>query len=132
MKKLLLDAQKISGDDNYRGLLLAKFLYEQKMYRLVGMFASEILAAAPSYQEAKKIRAFSLYELGKYRQALELLLLYYEKNTDDIEVIIRLGEVYAFLGDYENANLYLNNAILAGYKPKTLLERRLAYNYAKL
>ncbi len=30
------------------------------------------------------------------------------------------------------ANLYLNNAILAGYAPKTVLERRLAFNYAKI
>jgi hypothetical protein len=36
------------------------------------------------------------------------------------------------LGDYTTSNLYFNNAILAGYTPKTNLERKLAYNYALL
>ena len=49
-----------------------------------------------------------------------------------MEIIIRLGEVYTYLVDYVSANLYFNNAITQGYTPKTILERRLAYNYAKL
>ncbi len=34
--------------------------------------------------------------------------------------------------DYSTSSLYLNNAILAGYRPKTELERQLAYNYSAL
>lgn len=45
---------------------------------------------------------------------------------------MKLGEVSFHLGDYVTSNLYLNNAILAGYAPKTDLERRLAYNYSLL
>lgn len=102
------------------------------MYRLVGMMTQEILSENPNYQEAKKMRAFSLYELGKYKDSVTILLEYFEKNPDDMEVVIRLGEAHTHLGDYVNANLYFNNAISAGYSPKTILERRMAYNYAKL
>lgn len=107
-------------------------LYEQGMYRLSGMITSEILAAIPQYQEVKKLRAFSLYELGKYHESREILLEYLVSHPDDLEVIVRLGEIATFLGDYLTANLYFNNAIMAGYTPKTLIERRLAYNYAKI
>lgn len=47
-------------------------------------------------------------------------------------MIATLGEVYFFIGDYVSSNLYLNNAIIAGYTPKTSIERRLAYNYSLL
>lgn len=107
-------------------------MYEEKMYRLVGMMTAEILVNNPNYFEAKKMRAFALYELGKYSEARDMLLEYFEKNPDDMEVIIRLGEAYTALKDYVSANLYFNNAISAGYKDKTILERRMAYNYAQL
>lgn len=45
---------------------------------------------------------------------------------------MRMGEIAAHLGDYTSSNLYLNNAILAGYQPKIDLERRLVYNYSLL
>lgn len=131
-QKTITDAEKISPDIQYRNLLLAKQLYEQEQYRLVGMITSEILANNKSYQEAIKMRAFALYEIGKYNESKDLLLSYFQRNTSDMEVIIRLGELYTFLWDYKTANLYFNNAILSGYKSKTLIERRLAYNYAKI
>jgi hypothetical protein len=31
--------------------------------------------------------------------------------------------------DYETSNIYFNKAVLGGYKPKTVVERKLAYNY---
>ena len=60
---IISDASKITPDEQYRNLLLSKQLYEQEQYRLVGMLTAGILANRPSYQEAKKMRAFSLYEL---------------------------------------------------------------------
>lgn len=132
LKNIISDYSKISPSEEYRDLLISRQLYEQKMYRLVGMFTASILANNPNYYEAIKMRAFSLYEIGKYSESIELMLKYYEKNSSDMEVIIRLGEAYTNIGEYTMANLYLNNAILAGYEKKTLLERRLAYNYARI
>lgn len=132
LQEALHSASKVSTEKFYTLFLLATRLYEQKMYRLSGMFASEILAANPHYQQVKKLRGFSLYELGKFAEARDLLLMALEQDPQDTEIIVRLGEVFSFLEEYSTANLYLNNAIMAGYTPKTLIERRLAYNYAKL
>lgn len=49
-------APKVSTDTLYTLFLLATKLYEQKMYRLSGMFASEILSSNPNYHQVKKMR----------------------------------------------------------------------------
>lgn len=131
-QKIVKDSYKVTPDEQYRNMLIAKELYLHKMYRLVGMITSEILANDARYLEAKKMRAFALYELGKYQNAIDLMLEYFEKNPEDMEIVIRLGEAYTHTRDYVSANLYFNNAISAGYSPKTILERRMAYNYAQL
>lgn len=63
LQKIVQDSYKVTPDKQYRNLLLAKQLYEYKMFRIVGMFTAEIMANEPNYQEVKKMRAFSLYEL---------------------------------------------------------------------
>ncbi|MBP6981880.1 hypothetical protein KBB25_03850, partial [Candidatus Gracilibacteria bacterium] len=126
------NAPKISEDYQYRNLLVAAKFYEQGMYRVSSKIAHEILENRPDYTEAKKIEAFSLYELGEYDPAKKLLLQYLEKNPNDLESIVRIGELSFQLGDYSTSNLYINNAILAGYTPKIDLERRLIFNYSLL
>ncbi len=122
-------AEKISPDYQYRNLLIAAKLYEQRMYRATENLLREILIARPDYIEAKKMLGFSLFELGKYEEAKKYILEYLDVNPTDIESIIHLGELTFHLGDYVSSNLYFNNAIIAGYTPKTNLERMLAYNY---
>ncbi len=102
------------------------------MYGASSRIAEEILRNRPDYLEVIKVLGFSDYELGKYAEAKKQLLNYLEKNPKDLESLIRMGEIYAHLGDLVSSNLSLNNAILAGYTPKTDLERRLAYNYSLL
>lgn len=102
------------------------------MYRAVEKMTREILKERPDYIEVTKLLGFSLFELGKYEEAKKYLLQYLEKKPKDLESIIRMGEAHFFLGNYVSSNLYLNNAIIAGYTPKTNLERRLAYNYSLL
>lgn len=126
------NAPKISEDYQYRNLLVAAKFYEQGMYRISSQIAHEILENRPDYIEVKKIEAFSLYELGEYDPAKKLLLQYLEKNPNDLESIVRIGELSFHIGDYSTSNLYINNAILAGYTPKTDLERRLIFNYSLL
>ncbi|PID84448.1 hypothetical protein CSB09_00805 [Candidatus Gracilibacteria bacterium] len=132
LKKILKDVDYVSPTTSYRQFRLAVGLYEQNMYHLSSLFAGSLLKNNPSYTEAKKLQGFSLYELGRYEAAKKILLSYLDNDSEDLEVIIRLGEIFTYQEDYNQAILYLNNAINAGYKPKTLLERRLAYNYAKL
>jgi hypothetical protein len=40
-----------------------------------------------------------------------------------------LGLIHFEKQDYETSNIYFNKAVLGGYKPKTVVERKLAYNY---
>lgn len=132
LKDQIQSARKLTSDTQYRNLLIAGTFYKQWMYRASEKILSDILAERPDYIEVKKMLWFSLFELGKYEGAKKYLLEYLERNPNDIESIIRMGEISAKLGDYIASNLYLNNAITAGYLPKTNLERRLAYNYSLL
>lgn len=125
-------AEKISPDYQYRNLLVWAKLYEQWSYRATEKIAREILLERPDYMEVKKILGFSLFELGKYEEAKKYLLDYLWGNPRDLDSIVRLWEIFFHLWDYVSSNLYLNNAIIAGYTPKTNLERRLAYNYSML
>ncbi len=102
------------------------------MYGVSSRFAEEILRLRPDYSEVQKILWFSYAELWKYSESKKNLLEYIEKNPNDLETIIRIGEVYSHLGDIVSSNLSYNNALLAGYSPKTDLERQLAYNYSLL
>ena len=125
-------AEKITPDYPYRNLLVAAKYYEQRMYRASELLLREILRDRPDYMEGKKILGFSLFSLGKYEEAKKYILEYLESSPRDQDSILYLGELYFYLGDYVSSNLYLNNAIIAGYGPKANLERRLAYNYSLL
>lgn len=132
LKAQIQAAGKLTPDIQYRNLLIAGTFYKQWMFRASEKILADILAERPDYTEVKKMLGFSLFELGKYEWAKKYLLEYLERNPSDIETIIRMGEISAKIGDYVASNLYLNNAITAGYMPKTNLERRLAYNYSLL
>ncbi len=132
LKNQIENATKISDDFQYRNLLVAAKFYEQWMYRASTKIAQEILQNRPDYTEVIKIEWFSLYELGEYTESKKLILQYLEKNPNDLQSIMRMGEIAAHLSDYSSSNLYLNNAIISGYQPKIDLERRLVYNYSLL
>jgi tetratricopeptide (TPR) repeat protein len=129
LQKTILDAEKISSDYQFRNFSVATQFYMHGDFRASEKLAGEILAVRPDYTEVIKLAGFSAYELGKFSQAKSFLLSYLEKNSNDLETIVKLGEITYELGDYITSNLYLNNAITAGFTPKTNLERRLAYNY---
>lgn len=63
LKDVIQSASKVSDDRLYMLFLLSAKLYEQKMYRLAGMFSNEILTFNPNYQQVKKLRGFALFEL---------------------------------------------------------------------
>lgn len=132
IQDIIKKSSQISPDYFYRNFLVAAEFYRQSMYRVTDILTDEILSKRPNYTEVRKLRGFTLYELGRYSQARDILLQYIEQNPKDIESIVRLGEIFTSLGDYSTSSLYLNNAVLAGYQYKTEIERRLAYNYAEL
>ncbi len=132
LQKVGADATKVSPDVHYRNFAVAEKFYEFSDFLATEKLTTEILADRPDYDEVSKLQWFTLFELGRYNEAKTTLLRYLEKHPNDLETIVKLGEISFHLKDYITSNLYLNNAILAGYMPKTNLERRLAYNYSLL
>lgn len=132
LQKIIEKSTQISPDYHYRNFLVAAEFYQYSMYRVTDILTAEIISKRPNYTEVRKLRGFSLYELGKYTQARDMLLLYIEENPKDLESIVKLGEIYASLWDFATSSLYLNNAVTAWYRHKTEIERRLAYNYSAL
>lgn len=132
LQRNIKKSAQISPDYQYRNFLIAAELYSQSAFRAVDIITKEILSKRPNYTEVRKLRGFSLFELGRYTEARDILLVYLETNPNDLESIIRLGEIYSALGDFTTSSLYLNNVITAGYKNKSEIERQLAYNYAAL
>lgn len=97
LQKIIEKSTQISPDYHYRNFLVAAEFYQYSMYRVTDILTAEILSKRPNYTEVRKLRGFSLYELGKYTQARDMLLLYIEENPKDLESIVKLGEIYASL-----------------------------------
>lgn len=125
----LKDYERLSNDYQYRNALLAGTLYKQKQYLAAAKIAEEIVEKRPNYRSAVKIAGFSRFELGDYRKANEMLKRYFDAEPKDVQVAYALGIINYYLEDYAMSNLYFNNAVINGYRPKTELERRLVYNY---
>ena len=67
--------------------------------------------------------------IGLYDRSQATLGKYKKLEPKDPEVDFVLGLINFEKGDYDTSNIYFNNAVLGGYKPKTIVERKLAYNY---
>ena len=132
LQSSIRDAQKITPDYQYRNFVVATKFYELWHYRAASIIAREILQNRPDYTGVEKLLWFSLFEIGNYTDAKKFLLSQLEKYPKDLETIVRLGDVFFRQSDYATANLYFNNAIIAGYTHKTDIERKLAYSYAQL
>lgn len=132
LRTSIRNATAISPDFQYRNLSVAAQFFGLGMYGVSARLAEEILKVRPDYYEVQKLLGFSYAELWKYPEAKKYLLEYTENIPKDLETMRRIWEVYAHLGESISSNLYLNNAIIEGYSPKTDLERQLAYNYSLL
>ncbi len=132
MKELvsvLKEYSGVSSDYQYRNALLAGTFFKQKQYLAAAKISEEIVASRPDYRAALKMAGFSRLELGHYDRANDYLKRYFSHDPKDVQTAYALGIVNYYLEDYATSNLYFNNAVMNGYRPKTELERRLVYNY---
>lgn len=67
--------------------------------------------------------------IGQYDRALGVLGNYKKLEPKDPEADFILGLIYFEKRDYGTSNIYFNNAVLGGYEPKSVVERKLAYSY---
>jgi tetratricopeptide (TPR) repeat protein len=117
---------------NYKEALLIGAFYQNKDYSTVIRLGSNLLSRRPDYKPVLKIVGFSAYLTNQFERAEGALKKYKTLDSKDPEVDFILGLIYFAREDYKLSNLYFNNAILGGYKPKNIVERKLAYNYGIL
>ncbi len=132
LQDTILNAKKISPDPLYSDFALATAWYLAWEYLVASDMTRYILEKRSDYFEVKKLSGFSLSALGKYPESRKILASYIEQKPNDLDVLIKLGEIAGKEKDYIQANLYLNNAVNSGYKDKSVVERQLAYNYFAL
>lgn len=123
---------QISDDIYYKLALVAGKFYEQHSYFAAKSLSEYILKTRPDYREVMKIRGYSEYEIGSYKESADWLEKYYTLEPNDAGTAYMLGIIHFYKEDYATSNLYFNAAVLSGYTPKTELERRLVYNYTLL
>ncbi len=117
---------------NYKEALLIGAFYQNKDYSTVIRIGSNLLSRRPDYRPVLKIVGFSAFLTNQYERAENALKKYKTLDSKDSEVDFILGLMYFAREDYKLSNLYFNNAIMGGYKPKNIVERKLAYNYGIL
>lgn len=93
---------------------------------------TQVLTERPDYLPAKKIAAFSAYDLGDYTQANTYFIEYLSRDPLDAASLFALGQTKIQNEDWVGASDALNRAVLAGYTPKIDVERKIVATDAKL
>lgn len=130
LKNALKNYEALANNDtNYKEALLIGAWYKNGDYTTVIKVWENLLRRKPDYRPILKIVGFSSYIIGSYDRSQAALNKYKKLEPKDPEVDFILGLINFEKSDYETSNIYFNNAVLGGYKPKTVVERKLAYNY---
>jgi hypothetical protein len=130
IQKSLLDFEKVaSTDPNSRYAILAWAFLANNDYLAAALIWQETLQKRPNYTSVLQITWYAWFELWDYKKANEFLQNYYAINPKDVKVTYILWIINFYLENYVSSNLYFNAAVLNWYRPKTELQKRLAYNY---
>ena len=130
MQKNMIDYSNVTNSDpNSKYAALAGDLFKNKDYLAAALISQETLTKRSNYTSVLKIAGFSWYELWDYKKANDYLQKYYAIEPKDITVTYLLGIINFYTENYISSNLYFNAAVLNWYRPKTELQKRLAYNY---
>lgn len=133
LKKALEDFKNLKNtDSNYKEALLIGAFYQNKDYSTVIRLGSRLLSQVPDYKPILKVVGFSSYLTNQHERAENALKKYKTLDSKDPEVDFILGLIYFAREDYKLSNLYFNNAVKGWYQPKSIVERKLAYNYGIL
>lgn len=116
-------------DPSYKEALLIGVFYKNQDFTTAIRVGENVLRRKPDYRPILKIVGFSAFMTGQYERAQWVLGKYKKLEPKDAEADFILGLIHFEKQDYETSNIYFNKAVLGGYKPKTVVERKLAYNY---
>lgn len=99
------------------------------MYNLSIKLASNLLIEKPDYKPMLVIIWNSSYKLNDIKTAKEYLIKYYSLEPTNSEISYILWNINYLEKDYLTSNLYYNRALKNWFQDKTLLMRKLLYNY---
>lgn len=133
LKNALKNYEALGNKDaSYKEALLIWALYKNKDYTTAMKIGENVLRKKPDYRPILKIVWFSAFMIHEYERAQWVLAKYKKLESKDPEVDFILWLIQFEKEDYETSNIYFNKAVLWGYKPKIVVERKLAYNYYAL
>lgn len=116
-------------DPSYKEALMIGALYKNQDYTTAIRLGENVLRRKPDYRPILKIVGFGSFMIGQNERAQWVLGKYKKLEPKDAEVDFILWLIHFEKQDYETSNIYFNKAVLGGYKPKIVVERKLAYNY---
>lgn len=130
LKNALKNYENLGNKDpSYKEALMIGALYKNQDYTTAVRIGENVLRRKPDYRPILKIVGFSAFMIGQYERSQWVLGKYKKLEPKDAEVDFILWLIHFEKEDYETSNIYFNKAVLGGYKPKTVVERKLAYNY---
>ncbi len=130
LKNALKNYEALGNNDaSYKDALLIGAFYKNKDYTTAMKIGENVLRQKPDYRPILKIVGFSAFMINQYERAQGVLTKYKKLEPKDAEADFILWLIQFEKQDYETSNIYFNKAVLWGYKPKTVVERKLAYNY---
>ncbi len=116
-------------DTDYKEALLVGALYKNKDYTTAIKVGETLLKRKADYRPVLKIVGFSSYMINALQRWQGVLAKYKKLEPKDPEADFMLGLIHFDKGDFDTSNIYFNRAVLGGYKPKIVVERKLTYNY---
>lgn len=113
----------------YKDALIIWSFYKSWLYNLSIKLAYDLLKEKPDYKPMLIIIWNSSYKLNDIKTAKEYLIKYYSLEPTNSEISYILWNINYLQKDYITSNLYYNRALKNGFDDKTLLLKKLLYNY---
>ena len=132
MKESYVNSKDITQDSYYRDSLIAGAWYKIWEPYLSHHLIKTVLGNRPDYIPAKKIAAFSAYDMWYYQDSNDLFISYLSQNPLDAAALFALWQTKMELKDWVGASDALNRWVLAWYAPKIDIERKIIQVDAQL
>lgn len=122
----------ITQDHYYRDTIIAGAWYKVGEPYLSNNLIKTVLTSRPDYIPAKKIAAFSAYDMWHYKEANDFFISYLSQYPLDAASLFALWQTKMELEDWMGASDALNRWVLAWYTPKIDIERKIIHIDAQL
>ena len=132
IKDSYANSSDITQDRYYRDSIIAGAWYKVGEPYLSNNLIKTVLTNRPDYIPAKKIAAFSAYDMWYYKEANDFFISYLSQYPLDAQSLFALWQTKIELEDWIGASDVLNRWVLAWYIPKIDIERKIIQVDAQL